>query len=145
MDILNSMKKILLKFINCGILGWCIEIIFTSLDSLRKKDFKLMGNTSIWMFPIYGSFCLLSPLLCIFKKMHWFIRGFLYTILIFTGEYVAGKWLNKKNMCPWDYSCSKWNIDRIIRLDYAPLWFLLGLLFERLLSHKDASLSQDKK
>ena len=133
------MKKIILKFLNCGILGWCIEIVFTSLNSLRQKDFKLMGNTSIWMFPIYGSFCLVSPLLCVIKKMHWFFRGFFYTILIFTGEYISGKWLQKKNMCPWDYSRCKRNIDHIIRLDYAPLWFLLGLLYERLLLHKGAS------
>lgn len=133
------MKKLLIQFVNCGILGWCIEILFTSINSIKKREFKLIGNTSIWMFPIYGCLCLLSPIHCLIKKLHWFFRGLLYTIIIFTGEYFSGKWLRKKNLCPWDYSCSKWNVDKIIRLDYAPLWFLLGLFCERLLSRKDAS------
>ena len=116
-----------------------MELKLISIKNWRNNDRTLSCHTSIWMFPIYGSFCLVSPLLCVIKKMHWFFRGFFYTILIFTGEYISGKWLQKKNMCPWDYSRCKRNIDHIIRLDYAPLWFLLGLLYERLLLHKGAS------
>ena len=62
------MKKLLINFIRCGTLGWCLEIIFTSINALRKRNLKLMGNTSIWMFPIYGSMCLLSPFFKILKK-----------------------------------------------------------------------------
>ena len=38
-----------------GIFGLVIEIIFTALvDSLSKKNFNLIGHTSLWMFPIYS-------------------------------------------------------------------------------------------
>ncbi len=62
-------------------------------------------------------------------------------MLIFTGEYFSGTLLQKKNLCPWDYSRSKWNIKKIVRLDYLPCWFMTGLLFEKLLSepeHRDS-------
>ena len=52
--------------------------------------------------------------------------------LIFSAEYISGKLLRKKELCPWDYGRSKWNIGRVIRLDYAPLWFFVGLFFEQL-------------
>ncbi len=55
------MKK---KFILCGIIGWCMEILFTGLHSLLVKDYTLAGKTSIWMFPIYGMACVFSPLSC---------------------------------------------------------------------------------
>lgn len=49
---------------------------------------------------------------------------------IFLGEYVSGMFLKKRNACPWDYSKSRFNYRGVIRLDYAPIWFLTGLLFE---------------
>lgn len=53
---------------------------------------------------------------------------------IFLGEYVFGSFLKKRKMCPWDYSNSNFHINGLIRLDYAPVWFLTGLLYEKLLS-----------
>ena len=42
------------NFLKCGLTGWCMEISFTALDSLRRRDMTLKGCTSLWMFPIYG-------------------------------------------------------------------------------------------
>ena len=44
---------------------------------------------------------------------------------------VTGWLLRKLGVCPWDYSDAPLNIDGLIRLDYAPAWFAVGLLFER--------------
>ena len=125
------MKNIIKSFLHCGLSGWCMEILFTALGSLRDRDFRLKANTSLWMFPIYGSAAFLAPL---FKALHhkslW-QRGLTYMSLIFSAEYLSGKFLRKRNLCPWDYSHSKWNIGQIIRLDYAPLWFFAGLFFEQ--------------
>ncbi len=52
---------------------------------------------------------------------------------IFLGEYVSGILLKRKNMCPWDYSRTPYHYRGVIRLDYAPVWFLVGLLYERIL------------
>ena len=35
-------------------------------------------------------------------------------------------------VCPWDYTGRHSNIDGLIRLDFAPLWFMTGLLFEQI-------------
>ena len=66
------------------------------------------------------------------QKKNILVRGTMYTICIFCAEYGTGKWLKKNHCCPWDYSDSKCNIEGVIRLDYAPLWFLVSLFYEHL-------------
>ena len=121
------------SFFTCGLIGWCMEIIYTSLHSLRRKDYRLTGNTSIWMFPIYGMACLLSPLFRRLKGKNLILRGGIYTCFIFAGEYLSGSFLRKFKACPWDYSNARLNIKGLIRLDYAPLWFGAGILYEKIL------------
>jgi len=124
------MKKLLLSFLRCGLTGWCLEISFTALHSFHNKDFTLKGVTSLWMFPIYGMACFLNPIFHIIKNRNVFFRGSIYTICIFSFEFLSGALLRKKGFCPWNYSQSKWNINGLIRLDYAPYWFATGLLYE---------------
>ena len=131
------MKTLLKNFFKCGLTGWCLEILFTSLDSLRRRDYKLMGKTSIWMFPIYGCASFLLPIFRVFKRTSVWIRGSVYALCIFIGEFFSGHFLMKYNLCPWNYHKAKWNINKVIRLDYFPNWFLAGLLFEKLLTDKD--------
>ena len=54
-------------------------------------------------------------------------------VFIFIGEFFTGSLLRKMDACPWDYSDAPLNIRGLIRLDYAPLWFGAGLLFEKIL------------
>ncbi|WP_122642975.1 putative ABC transporter permease [Luxibacter massiliensis] len=121
------------KFIICGTVGWCMEIIFTALHSFKRKEFTLVGRTSIWMFPIYGAACLLSPVCHILKGKSTIFRGSVYTFCIFLGEFLSGSFLRRHHACPWDYSGAKYNLNGVIRFDYAPLWFGAGLLFEKIL------------
>lgn len=132
------MKKLVQNFIHCGTLGWCMEITFTALHSLRCREYTLKGNTSLYMFPIYGLAAFLSPVCKILKGKPVVLRGLTYAGLIFSVEYAAGSLLSRKGVCPWDYSHAKWNINRVIRLDYLPFWAGAGLLFEKLLQ-KNAS------
>ena len=122
-------------FFTCGLTGWCMEIIYTSLYSFRNKNYKLVGNTSIWMFPIYGMASLLYPLCRLLKGKNILLRGGIYTCIIFAGEFLSGTLLQKIKACPWDYSNARLNVKGLIRLDYAPLWFGAGLLFEKILSN----------
>lgn len=126
------------NFIHCGVLGWILEITFTAFHSFRRRDYRLSGTTSVWMFPIYGMAAFLNPICRLLKQKHPFFRGLVYTALIFSGEYLTGRMLRKHDLCPWNYDNSKWNYAGLIRLDYAPCWFLSGLLFERLLREKDS-------
>lgn len=121
------------NFIKCGTCGWCLEILYTGLQSMKKKNRTLTGKTSIWMFPIYGMVCLFRPVCHRMKGQNIFLRGLLYTGMIFAGEFITGSLLKKYDACPWDYSDAPLNFRGVIRLDYAPLWFGTGLLFEKIL------------
>lgn len=52
---------------------------------------------------------------------------------IFLAEYLSGTILKYFGICPWDYSDAALNVGGVIRLDYGPLWFGLGLFYESLL------------
>lgn len=125
------------NFIKCGFTGWCMEIIFTAADSLRRRDMTLRGNTSLWMFPIYGCAAALAPVSRLLQGKSAWMRGLTYMSLIYSVEFLTGKLLINRQLCPWDYSRSRWHVSRVIRLDYAPCWFAAGLLFERLLSSSE--------
>lgn len=126
-----KMPKFIKNFFKCGLTGWCMEILFTAAHALRRRDYTLPGTTSLWMFPIYGCASFFAPLYRLLHSRAVWVRGLIYTCLIFSAEFLSGTFLSKKNLCPWNYSRSKWNIRKVIRLDYAPLWFLAGLLFEQ--------------
>lgn len=125
-------------FIKCGTIGCCMEFFWTTFCGAKRKDYRLIGQTSIWMFPIYGLAAIIKPISKRLKKQNRDIveRGIIYTMGIYIIEYTTGMMLKKKNRCPWDYSNSKYHINGVVRLDYAPLWFGLGLLYEKILSKK---------
>ena len=128
------MKTFCKNFLKCGLAGWCMEILFTALGSLQKREFRLIGQTSLWMFPIYGSACLLTPLFSFLKRFPVLVRGTIYAVCIFLGEFLSGNFLMGKKICPWNYERSRWNIKKVVRLDYFFNWLLAGLLFEKLLA-----------
>lgn len=120
-----------------------MEIVFTSMESIAAGDMRLMGRTSLLMFPIYGLGALLGPISRWLDgwlgdrgrlKMRDRIwrHGINDMVLIFLTEYVSGSFLRLWNMCPWDYSGRLLSIDGLIRLDFAPCWFGAGLLFEEI-------------
>lgn len=140
----TAINGLFMDFIRCGIAGWCLEVMFTSVDSIMAGDFRLIGRTSLIMFPIYGMGALLGPIsrwmdrwlsgIPGFEepgKMGRMVRhGLLFMVLIFTAEYVTGLWLTRIGICPWDYSACPDQVRGVIRLRFAPLWFMTGLLFE---------------
>ncbi len=136
------MKKFLKDFFRCGVLGWCMEILVTSFESFRRRDPTLTGHTSVLMFPIYGSACLLRPLCYLLSGFHWIVRGLVYMSCIFGAEYASGRFLAKKRRCPWRYHHAGWNVKGVIRLDYAPAWFLVGLLFEQVILERGKFFSK---
>lgn len=122
------------NFMKCGVIGWCMEILFTSLGALRRRELPLMGQTSLFMFPIYGFAAFFRPLFLLLKHCNVLVRGTIYALTIFAAEYASGHFLTKHNLCPWDYKRCRWHINGLIRADYFPYWFLAGLLYERVLT-----------
>lgn len=122
------------KFIFCGMVGWALEICWTGIHSIQNGRKDLMGNSSILMFPIYGCAAIISPLSRLYKNFNFFFRGIIYMFHIYLGEYVYGRFLKKRKICPWDYSKTKHHLEGLIRLDFIPVWFFTGLLYEKLLN-----------
>lgn len=130
------------KFVQCGLYGWCIEVLWTGLHSMLKRDPKLMGTSSLRMFPIYGMASFIAPLSARLKKCRIITRGLIYMLCIYAVEYTSGTYLKKKNCCPWDYSSSPFHINGVIRLDYAPLWFLTGLFYEKTIAGSNTPVKE---
>ena len=132
-------KPLLRDFFLCGIIGWCMEIIFTSCGSLINGNFTLKGHTSLWMFPIYGMAAFIYPL---YQRITYFpiwLRASLYAILIFLVEFATGSLLKAYQLCPWNYQQATWNLAGVIRLDYFFFWCLAGVIFEKILCYMHGS------
>ncbi|NLK52283.1 MAG: hypothetical protein GX295_07545 [Syntrophomonadaceae bacterium] len=121
------------RFFIYGVTGWGMEVFWTGLGSLVRGDWDLSGYTYLWMLPIYGLAVFLEPLHDRIRLMPWVTRGLIWAAVILLFEYAAG-WLLRHllGFCPWDYSAwTRYTLDGLIRLDYTPVWFAAGLLFEK--------------
>lgn len=127
-----------IRFLLYGLLGWSAEILWTALsERVRSKpamagDWRLLGHTSLWMFPIYGLLApLYEPMHDFLRPWHWFMRGVIYLLGIWLVEYTTG-WLLRRltGKCPWDYSDLRGHLDGLIAWEFGPVWFLFGLALE---------------
>lgn len=125
------MKK---QFLLCGFTGWCLEIFWTGVHGLFAGDSTMMGKTSLLMFPIYGCASFIGPIYRKIRSVPLFFRGCLYTLGIYFTEFATGSLLSVFHMCPWDYSHTPLNYKGLIRFDYAPVWFVTGIIFEKILT-----------
>ena len=77
------------RFFLYGIAGWIIEILWTAAGSLKRGDKRMIGYTSLWMMPIYGSAVLFEPLYSIIYALPVFVRGLIYMTCIFAAEFLS--------------------------------------------------------
>ena len=123
----------LARFFIYGLAGWCIEVLFTGLwSALVERNPSATAKTYLWMHPIYGlggiSLELAADHLV---AIAWPLRALVYVALIYAVELGTGWGLRRLlGKCPWDYTGRGWNVRGLIRLDYAPAWYLAALLFE---------------
>lgn len=132
-------------FLKCGIAGWCLEVIWTGGISYLHHDLSMTSSTSLLMFPIYGLGAFIKPISGFLTGNTILFRGLVYTVCIFATEYTTGAILKAFGMCPWNYSNAKYNINGLVRLDYAPAWFTVGLLFEKMLNPRQRGSHAYKK
>lgn len=120
------------RFFIYGLVGWGMGVVWTGLGSLFNGDLRLESFTNLWMFFIYGSAVFLEPIHDTISKWRWPVRGFMWVILIWGIEYTSGFLLtNLLGVSPWVYD-GAFAVDSLVRLDYAPAWFIAGMIFERL-------------
>lgn len=125
-----------IRFIIYGLSGICMEVAWTALlNFASERDWRLRGESYLWMFPIYG---LCAPL---FEPVHDQIRDWpllgravFWSLGITVIELVTG-WLLERltGRCPWDYveAGARFAINPYIRWDYFPCWAIVGLVVER--------------
>jgi hypothetical protein len=116
--------------------GVSLEVAFTAMKNIRGGDRRLAGHSYLWMFPIYGlAYPLFAWLWPVVEGWPVLLRGGVYVVGFFAIEYGSG-WILRRALgqCPWEegYRAARWGVHGLIRLDYAPAWFAVGLLFERL-------------
>lgn len=120
----------LVRFILYGLAGWNIEVMWTGFNELLRGNVNMVGHTSLWMFLIYGLGGILFE--AVRKKINerkWYYRGLVWMYLIFAIELVSGLLLRVFSVEAWHYE-GLFSVGGLIRLDYAPLWFAVGLIFE---------------
>lgn len=118
------------QFVAYGFFGLVIENIFTGLWSLLHGDKRTTTTSYLWMIFIYGLGGLQMQTL---HGLGWnpFLLALIYVPVIYVNEFCWGLFLDKLlGKCPWDYGRGRHTIMGYIRIDYAPLWFLLALGFE---------------
>lgn len=126
-----------IRFVLYGLLGWCWEIVWTALPPPFPVDWRLRGQSYLWMFPIYGLIApLYEPIADALRAagVVWPVRGLIYAAGFMIIEGLTG-WLIKRltGSCPWDYTGrARWQVGGFVRLDYAPIWAALGLALEPL-------------
>ncbi len=126
------------RFVVYGLIGWCIECCFTSVVDLATGagDLRLMGYSYLWMHPIWGMGLLMGERLTLGlrrARLSRATRALVGMAACFAVEYVSGALLVALiGRCPWDYSASPWSVNGLIRLDYAPFWWMCGWLYEPL-------------
>ena len=119
------------RFLLYGFMGWGIEVFWTGLGSLIAGDPKLSGYSSLWMFLVYGNAVFLERVHDGIEDWPWFVRGLIYMLLIWAIEYVCGFLLDTLlGVRPWHYT-GRYAVNGYIRLDFALVWFVAGLGFER--------------
>jgi hypothetical protein len=123
------------RFIEYGLVGWLLEVMMTGVSSaLIQRDASARGHTFLWMLPIYGTGGVLIEALS-GRVGAWprAARALAYLPVIYGVEYGSG-WMLRRALgrCPWDYGCGGQGpgASRLVRIDYAPLWFMVALLFE---------------
>lgn len=111
-----------------------MEIFWTGLWSALRGNWNLTATTYLWMFPIYGLAVLLEPIHNNIRPWPWWLRGALWLVAIWLIELSTGAFIKAAvGSVPWDYTGkTPWQVGGFIRLDMAPLWFIVGLIFEQI-------------
>jgi len=122
----------IIRFIIYGAIGCLMEVLWTGLYALISKNYRLSSKTSLWMFFIYGMVVFLEPFFRLTSPLNFLLRGLIYALFILLGEFISGSILKRADLCPWDYSHTRFHVKGVVRFDYLPAWAIAGLVFEQI-------------
>lgn len=122
-----------------GVHGVFVEVVFTAIwEVVAGENPRLMGQSSLWSFLIYGLGTLFGAELMremmLARRVPLWARCLLYVPMIYFWEFVTGAILRVFGACPWDYSHFDYDVMGLITMEYAPFWLMGGVYFEFLMS-----------
>lgn len=114
--------------------GYVTEVMFTAAwEFVVNMNWKFPGNTSVWSLFIYGlSTLLIEKLYLLLKdRAPLLVRALIYTVWTYCWEFCTGYVLRHFDACPWDYTPFEGDFMGLVTLEYAPLWFIGGIVGEQ--------------
>jgi uncharacterized membrane protein len=115
-------------------IGITMEVIATSImDFVKFRDPRLKGETYLWMLPIYA----VVPSIYIFVQsilpdINWIVKGLVYMLAFYLLEFIAGLLIKAiVGVSPWNYKTYRFHYKEVICLEYAPVWFIYGIVGEK--------------
>ena len=121
---------LILGFIFIGI---TLEIVATSImDFIKYRDPRLKGESYLWMLPVYAVVPYIYMFVTsTFKDYGWMMKGFIYMISFYLLELMAGLIIKRLvGVSPWNYKNYRFKFKEVICLEYAPVWFIYGVVGE---------------
>lgn len=127
--------SLLVEMLIFAMFGLGIEVVFTAATDIKRgRPLHLMGYSSIWYMPLY----MLAPVFFwavgdTLFPLHFILRGLIYMAGIFLVEFCSMFLLRKllgSSPSQESYYASGWSVFGLIRLDFAPVMFVLGLVLE---------------
>jgi len=111
-----------------------MEVIATSImDFVKSRDPRLKGETYLWMLPVYA----VVPSIYIFVQstfpdINWVVKGLVYMLAFYLLEFIAGLLIKALvGVSPWNYKTYRFHYKEVICLEYAPVWFIYGIVGEK--------------
>ena len=133
----------LMRFYIYAIHGYFVEVMFTAAwEFVVNLNWKFPGCSSVWALIIYGSSCLVVERMYLYMhtRVHILIRAFIYLIWTYSWEFSCGLVLKQFGACPWDYTPFHGDFMGLITLEYAPAWYISGILLEQILIKRTLQL-----
>ena len=114
-------------------IGITMEVVCTSvLSFIKDRNPILKGETYLWMVPVYTA----VPYIYVFVQgewpnLVWWQKGFVYMLAFYLLELVAGLIIKALiGASPWNYKNYRFHFMEVICLEYAPVWFIYGIIGE---------------
>ena len=114
-------------------IGVTMEVVCTSImDFIKLRDPRLKGETYLWMLPVYAAVPFIYVFIqSILPNLVWWQKGIVYMIAFYMLELIAGLIIKALvGVSPWNYKNYRFHFMEVICLEYAPIWFIYGIIGE---------------
>jgi uncharacterized membrane protein len=129
-----------LRLIVFSCLGVLTEVIFTGLKSALFGNKNATSQTYLWMFPIYGvsglifSYVWKNVSLSYLNFVEILIKTLICVFFVYAVEALSGLLIKSLiGTIPWDYGESKLTPLGLVNFKYFGFWFLLCIVFPKIL------------